>query len=221
MRLTLGDQLKVDDEAISWEDALKLKRSGGAGVVTTNASRHLYIKLWKPRGVECTGNTSVKNNVMSRFGFDLLRPRVFTVGRLDKDSSGLLLLTSDGEWANKIQNKSNGIIKRYEILTSRAISDSDIDVLRNGVDIWLEKRDSKGDMQNYLFTTHSCKVERFNYPNYKDRALVIELIEGKNRQIRKMIECIGSAVEVLHRTQVGDIDLSGLRVGGDWAYIEF
>jgi 23S rRNA pseudouridine2604 synthase len=171
MRLSLGDELRVDDKTIYWEEVLKSKSEvvANGGAIGDVSAKHLYIKLWKPRGVECTANISVKNNVMSRFGFDLLRPRVFTVGRLDKDSSGLLLLTSDGDWANKIQNKSSGIIKRYEILTSSAISDSMIDVLRNGVDIRLEKRNSGGDIKKYLFTTLPCKVERLDIPDYKDR----------------------------------------------------
>lgn len=157
-----------------------------------------YYIMNKPKGYVCT----VKDEKGRKTVMDLLPPnirRVVPVGRLDYDSEGLLLFTNDGELTFKLTHPKNEIPKTYLVKTERPVSDKDINLLRQGVVIDGVK-------------TKKCSV-KFIESTKTGAKLHITITEGRNRQIRKMIEAIGNNVELLKRIKIGDLTLSGLDRG--------
>lgn len=155
-------------------------------------ARELYLAYHKPRGVEVTHSDDVKNNLPRALG---LREHVFAVGRLDKDSSGLLLVTNDGSIVNKILKPAEEHEKEYLVHVRRPMSTAFLEKLQEGVKI--DKR-----------KTRPAKVERQN-----KNAFRITLTEGRNRQIRKMVESLGNEVTSLKRMRVMNIKLGHLKPG--------
>ncbi len=153
----------------------------------------LYIMLNKPRGYVTTSK--------EQFGrpsvLDLLdvKQRVFAVGRLDMDSEGLLLLTNDGDFANKIIHPTKHISKTYEVVLKKEIADENIEKLKQGVDIG-----------GYI--TRPSIVEKVDNKN-----IIITIYEGKNRQVRKMCESVGNKVVNLKRIEIGSLKLGELKNG--------
>nr|MBO4517791.1 rRNA pseudouridine synthase [Clostridia bacterium] len=157
-----------------------------------------YYIMNKPKGYVCT----VKDDKGRKTVMDLLPPnitRVFPVGRLDYDSEGLLILTNDGELTFKLTHPKNEVPKTYLVKTERPVSDTDINALRQGVFIDGVK-------------TKKCSVQ-FVEKTKTGSKLRITITEGKNRQIRKMIETLGNSVDFLKRIKIGDLTLSGLNRG--------
>ncbi|WP_311136784.1 pseudouridine synthase [Hymenobacter cellulosilyticus] len=141
-----------------------------------------------------TTETSVKDNIIRYIKHS---ERIFPIGRLDKDSQGLILLTSNGDIVNKILRAGNRHEKEYIVMVDKPIRDEFIEGMRNGVPIM-------GIM------TQKCEVQKET--NYIFR---ITLIQGMNRQIRRMCEHFGYEVVQLERIRVMNITLKGLGVG-DW-----
>ena len=157
-----------------------------------------YYIMNKPKGYVCT----VKDDRGRKTVMDLLPPnikRVFPVGRLDYDSEGLLILTNDGELTYKLTHPKNEVPKTYLVKTEKPVSDKDITALRQGVIIDGVK-------------TKKCSVQ-FVEATKTGSKLHITITEGRNRQIRKMIESLGNNVEFLKRIKIGDLTLSGLNRG--------
>lgn len=157
-----------------------------------------YYIMNKPKGYVCT----VKDEKGRKTVMDLLPPnikRVFPVGRLDYDSEGLLILTNDGELTYKLTHPKNEVPKTYLVKTEKPVSDKDINALRQGVYIDGVK-------------TKKCSVN-FVEETKTGSKLHITITEGKNRQIRKMIESLGNNVDFLKRIKIGDLTLSGLNRG--------
>ena len=168
---------------------------------------HVYVMLFKPRGVVCTSSGSESR----RRAIDLVkhpsRARLFPVGRLDVDSSGLLLLTNDGELANRLTHPRYHLAKVYEVTVKGEVSDKDIQRLTKG----LYLADPRG--QTGAKTAHS-RVRLLRRDRNRTR-LHVELREGRNRQVRRMLARVGHPVKRLRRVQVGPLKLKGLRVG-EW-----
>lgn len=210
-RLLVGDSLFVDGEQVSWE-----------AHVNRASSEHVYIKCWKPPGITCTANSSDPDNILSHFKFDALPLRVFTVGRLDKGSSGLILVTSDGDMMNKLLGKQHAQIeKKYVVSTAEIISKTVIQAIREGVviDLPIQTQGSPttaaGVDEYYEYKTLPCRVKRL----MRSQSIVeITLVEGKNRQIRKIFEKFGLTIEHLHRIGFASITLDSLRES-TWAYL--
>ncbi|MBP5466652.1 MAG: rRNA pseudouridine synthase [Clostridia bacterium] len=157
-----------------------------------------YYIMNKPKGYVCT----VKDDRGRKTVMDLLPPnirRVFPVGRLDYDSEGLLILTNDGELTYKLTHPKNEVPKTYLVKTEKPVSDTDINALRQGVQIDGVR-------------TKKCAV-RFVEATETGSKLHITITEGRNRQIRKMIESLGNNVVFLKRIKIGDLSLSGLNRG--------
>lgn len=157
-----------------------------------------YYIMNKPKGYVCT----VKDDRNRKTVMDLLPEnvkRVVPVGRLDYDSEGLLLFTNDGELTFKLTHPKNEIPKTYLVRTEKPVSEKDINALRQGVIIDGVK-------------TKKCNV-RFIESTKTGSKLHITITEGKNRQIRKMIEAIGNNVDFLKRIKIGDLTLTGLNRG--------
>jgi len=172
-----------------------------------------YVKYWKPRGVTCTTDRRVDRNIVEPFDSHF-EQRVFPVGRLDKDSTGLILLTSDGRLAEALLRPRSAKTKVYEVDLDRRPSDEDLRALRSGVVITtVAQRKRKKPL---TAATRPCDVERRRSSN----GLVFTLTEGRNRQIRRMCDARGLHVRTLHRTAFAGITLAGLRQPGDWALLD-
>ncbi len=168
--------------------------------------RHLYVMLYKPRGVVTT-NADPQGR---RRAIDLVnhpsRARLFPVGRLDMDSSGLLLLTNDGELANRLAHPRYHLPKFYEVTVRGAVEAEALEKLQRG--LYLPERSGDGGR------TAPSRIRVLRRDRERTR-LVMELREGRNREIRRMMAKVGHPVKRLRRVQVGPLRLRGLRVG-EW-----
>jgi 23S rRNA pseudouridine2604 synthase len=154
----------------------------------------VYIALNKPVGITCTTEAHVEDNII-----DLVkhRERIFPIGRLDKDSEGLILLTNDGDIVNEILRSENEHEKEYIVWVNRPITDLTLSMLAGGVKIM-------GEM------TKRCRVERID-----GRSFRVVLTQGLNRQIRRMCSALGYRVQRLRRVRIMNIELGTLRTG-EW-----
>lgn len=165
-----GDIVKVDGKQIS-----NVKKA------------HTYLALNKPTGIVCTTDTRVeKNNIIDFINYP---KRIFPIGRLDKDSEGLILLTDDGDIVNKILRASNNHEKEYIVKVDKPISQTFINRMSNGVPI-------------LGVVTKKCKVEKLSTESFK-----IILTQGLNRQIRRMCSYLNYEVVSLRRTRIMNIKL--------------
>ncbi|MDC7993975.1 23S rRNA pseudouridine(2604) synthase RluF [Altibacter sp. HG106] len=152
----------------------------------------VYIMLNKPVGITCTTDRRVKGNVVD---FMKHEERIFHVGRLDKPSEGLLLMTNDGDIVNKILRAGNEHDKEYIVTVDRPITPDFIERMSNGIPI--------------LDTiTKKCEVEQLSRFVFR-----IVLVQGLNRQIRRMCEYLGYEVERLKRVRIMNLELGTLPVG--------
>ena len=162
------------------------------GKPLTGESERVYILLNKPRGIVCTADPREPMNVVDYLGFPR---RIFPVGRLDKDSEGLLLLTSDGEIVNRILRAAGGHEKEYEVQIDRPVTPEFVRRMSEGVPI--------------LDTvTLPCRVRRTG-----ERSFNIILVQGLNRQIRRMCEALGANVTHLRRIRIMNLRLGKLQPG--------
>ena len=159
--------------------------------------RYVYYKFNKPKGYIC----SAKDEKGRKTIYDLVKVdnRIFSVGRLDYNSEGLLLLTNDGDFANKLTHPTNHIDKEYVVTIEGEITEGELAVLRAGV-VESGKR------------MPSAKVKLLGYQNKLSRLSVI-IDEGQNRQIRRMFEAIGKNIVLLKRVAIGGLRLGGLERG--------
>ena len=170
--------------------------------IISEVREHIYIKLYKPEGYV----TTVKDQFNRKTVLDLIdiKDRIYPIGRLDYSTSGLLLLTNDGDLANKLIHPRYHIFKTYIAETEGRISDESIKNLKTGVMIDSGK-------------TAPAKVKLLKYMNNKS-LVQISIYEGKNRQVRKMLESVGHSVRSLKRVSFGEINLDDLTVGS-WKYL--
>lgn len=177
---TLGDRVMPEDEILV------------DGELITGNENLVYIALNKPVGITCTTDRRVEGNVVDFIGHD---ERIFHIGRLDKPSEGLLLMTNDGDIVNKILRAGNRHEKEYIVRVDRPITGEFLKRMRSGVPI--------------LDTiTKKCVVERLSRNTFK-----IILVQGLNRQIRRMCEYLGYEVIALKRERIMNISLGDLPVG--------
>lgn len=154
--------------------------------------KHVYIALNKPMGIECTTNNRVKENIID---FVNHPKRIFPIGRLDKDSEGLILLTNDGDIVNRILRAENYHEKEYIVRVNKPITPLLLESMANGVKI--------------LGTvTRPCDIYPIN-----DKTMGIILTQGLNRQIRRMCEALGYKVIYLKRIRIMNIRLGHLKTG--------
>ncbi len=154
----------------------------------------LYIKYHKPVGVTTTSESHVPRNIIAEIGHP---ERIFPIGRLDKDSSGLILLTNDGDIVNEILRAEFGHEREYLVQVDRPFDQSFLDRMSRGVVILGS-------------ATKPCRTMRVARDQFR-----IVLTEGRNRQIRRMCQALGYRVSKLHRTRIMHISVKGLGVG-EW-----
>ena len=154
----------------------------------------VYIALNKPVGITCTTEKKVKGNIVD---FVNHKKRIFPIGRLDKDSQGLILLTNDGDVVNKILRAGNNHEKEYIVTVDKPIDEKFIKSMSSGVKI--------------LGTiTKKCIVTKENKNTFR-----IILTQGMNRQIRRMCEALGYNVVKLNRIRIMNINIERLKIG-EW-----
>lgn len=180
----IGDQVHVGDRVVV----------SGVALEPRKGDEIIFIALNKPVGIESTTEESVHNNIVR---FVNHSKRIFPIGRLDKDSQGLIFLTNNGDLVNKILRAGNHHEKEYIVTVNKPLSQTVISSMANGVPIL-------GIM------TKKCKVELISPNTFR-----IILIQGLNRQIRRMCEHFGYEVIKLERTRIMNIGLKGLPIG-DW-----
>lgn len=152
----------------------------------------VYIALNKPVGITCTTEKKVRGNIVDFVNHE---KRIFPIGRLDKDSQGLILLTNDGDIVNKILRAGNNHEKEYIVTVDKPIDNKFINDMSSGVRI--------------LGTiTKKCIVKKIN-----ERTFKIILTQGMNRQIRRMCEALGYNVTKLNRIRIMNIKLGNLKMG--------
>ncbi|MCM1438026.1 MAG: rRNA pseudouridine synthase [Roseburia sp.] len=176
---------------------------GDGDAVTVNGSpvsvkKNEYYLLNKPKGYIC----SVKDEKGRKTVLDLMPQgigRIYPVGRLDYDSEGLIILTTDGELAQHLTHPSNEVPKTYLVKIEGTITEAGLNPIRSGVDIG-----------GYM--TGKCKAHIVE-TNKEYTKIHVTITEGKNREIRKMFEAIGKNVTLLKRIKIGELNLRGLDRG--------
>lgn len=185
----LGDKVTAEDKVF-----LKGKR------IVMPKTKFRYIMLNKPRGFITTMNDDRGRKCVAQLVSNV-GERVYPIGRLDKDSEGMLVFTNDGEFANKVMHPRNGVYKIYRVTVRPTIDEEQLIKLETGVEI-----DGKKTAPAIVHVVHK-----------EQGRVVLEMIlhEGKNREIRKMCEAVGLEVARLKRTQIGGVKM-GMLKQGDW-----
>ena len=175
-KVSKGQIVKVNGKLISKEEDL------------------VYIVLNKPVGITCTTEHKVKGNIVD---FVNHKKRIFPIGRLDKDSQGLILMTNDGDIVNKILRAGNNHEKEYIVTVNKPINEEFVRRMSNGIKILGQ-------------VTKKCYVKKEGNNTFR-----IILTQGLNRQIRRMCEALGYEVVKLKRIRIMNINLGELRMG-EW-----
>ncbi|KFL37764.1 pseudouridine synthase [Arenimonas donghaensis] len=175
-----GDEVQIDGQVLKPREARPGKR------------RHAYIALYKPVGITCTTDTSVKGNIVDFVGH---QDRIFPIGRLDKDSEGLILLTSNGDIVNRILRAEEKKEKEYLVGVNQAVTDDFLRGMARGVRIH----------NQMTLPCRTRKIARYGFS--------IVLTQGLNRQIRLMAAAFGYRVNQLRRIRIANVKLGELRPG--------
>ncbi len=191
-RVTINDELALPGARVYTGDKVAIDGEP----VKSSTRRAIYIAFNKPVGVTSTTDLKDKTNIISFINHP---KRIFPVGRLDKDSDGLIILTNDGDIVNKILRASNHHEKEYIVTVDKAITPEFVTKMSNGIPI-------------LGTTTRPCHVRQ-----EAGRRFRIVLTQGLNRQIRRMCEYLGYKVMTLTRVRVMNIQLGKLPVG-HWRY---
>lgn len=171
-----GDEVRVDNRVVG----------------ARRKKKKIYICLNKPAGITCTTEHGVRDNIVDFIGH---QERIFPIGRLDKESEGLILLTNNGDIVNEILRSENNHEKEYLVTVDKPVTDAFVAGMSGGVRI-LDAR------------TKPCKVSRIGKYEFR-----IILTQGLNRQIRRMCEVFGYEVRRLQRVRIINIRLGHLKVG--------
>lgn len=180
----LGDQVELSDKVFADDKLIKIVK------------KKVYLAYNKPVGVITTTDKGAKDNIISRIEYSA---RVYPIGRLDVNTSGLILLTNDGEIVNKILKGKNKVEKEYEVTVNKKISKEFLAGLEKGVVLDGHK----------TLPARSKKIS--------DRKFRIVIVEGKNRQVRRMVSKLGMEAVKLKRIRIGGLTLDNLNISeGDY-----
>lgn len=171
-----GDEVRVDNRVVG----------------ARRKKKKIYICLNKPVGITCTTERGVRDNIVDFIGHE---ERIFPIGRLDKESEGLILLTNNGDIVNEILRSENNHEKEYLVTVDKPVTEAFVAAMSGGVRIL----DTK---------TKPCKIRRLGKYEFS-----IILTQGLNRQIRRMCEVFGYEVKRLQRVRIINIRLGNLKVG--------
>lgn len=160
--------------------------------IVQKGKKLIYVALYKPRGIECTLNENIEQNLATIIDFN---EKLFPVGRLDKESEGLLILTNDGYYFNKTINPASRVEKEYIVTVNKPITYEFITDMSRGVEVLGQ-------------ITLPCKTEKIDDFTFK-----IILVQGLNRQIRRMCYKLNFMVQSLIRVRIGNIEIENLQPG--------
>jgi 23S rRNA pseudouridine2604 synthase len=178
-RVADGDEIRVDGELVGAK------------------KEQIYIALNKPVGITCTTESHIEDNIIDLIGHT---ERIFPIGRLDKDSEGLILLTNNGDIVNDILRSENNHEKEYIVTADRPITELSLQMMAGGVKIMGE-------------LTKPCKVSRIDQLTFR-----MTLTQGLNRQIRRMCSALGYKAQRLQRVRIMNIHLGTLNPG-EWRHL--
>lgn len=188
-KITINDRIAILGDEVSKKDIVKCENT-----VIKRKSNDVILLFNKPKGIVCTSEKREKNNIIDYINYPV---RIFNVGRLDRDSHGLILLTNMGELSNKVLKARNYHEKEYIVTVDKKITDGFLKCLREG--IYLK------DLET---TTRPCKVWKT-----KDKEFHIILTQGLNRQIRRMCKACHYKVTDLFRIRIMNLDIRGIKEG--------
>ncbi|MDA8693274.1 pseudouridine synthase [Saprospiraceae bacterium] len=179
-----GNRVSFDDDVtVDFEAVVKKKKK---------KKKNIYLVVNKADGIVCTTDHKEKDNIVDYVNYP---KRIFPIGRLDKNSTGLILMTNDGDIVNKILREENNHEKEYVVSTNKPITGEFIEGMSNGVRIMGTR-------------TKKCKVRRLGKNSFS-----ITLTQGLNRQIRRMCNAFDYKVVTLHRVRIMNITLGKLKLG--------
>lgn len=173
------------------------------GLLISQQVEAVYIMLNKPSGIICTASPDIAHNIIDFVSYP---ERIFPVGRLDKETEGLILLTNDGSVVNELMKEENNHEKEYIVTVDKPITDAFIEDLSNGVDIYNPRK------KDYS-RTNPCPVIQLDAYTFR-----IILSQGLNRQIRRMCRRFQYTVMHLQRVRISHIELGSLE-RGQWRYL--
>ena len=196
------DGVVVDDERAEFEtDGLSFILFDETWVYR----EHVYIALNKPSGTECSRRPSHHPSVMTLLPDEFREREVQAIGRLDHDTTGLLLLTDDGAFNHRMSSPKHHVPKRYLATTAEPVSATLIDALRKGVQLH--------DEPEPLFAIECVQVS--------EHQLEIVLAQGKYHQVKRMLAAAGNHCAGLQRISIGQLSLASLELAeGEWCYLE-
>lgn len=188
----------VTDLGVKVDPAVQRVEIDGV-LLKAEGERHRYYLLNKPAGVVCTND----ERELRRRAIDLItdrrKGRIYTVGRLDEETTGLVILTNDGDFAYRISHPRHGVAKTYQVVVAGRIPDEDVRQLRAGVRLAEFKTD----------------FARVSVVKRSERQSVVRVVlgEGRNREVRRAFARLGLRVKGLRRTNIGPVDERGLKPG--------
>ena len=186
-RIMVNDKLPVMGQKVTSKDIVKVDNK-----IVSREEEQIVIAFNKPVGVECTTDKENPDNIVDFIGYE---KRIYPIGRLDKNSQGLILLTNDGSFVNNILKASNYHEKEYIVTVDKPVSEDFVEKMSKGVKI-LDQ------------VTRPCIVKRNGKHTFS-----IVLTQGLNRQIRRMCQTLGYNVQKLKRIRIMDIELGNLPIG--------
>lgn len=192
-KVMINNKVALVGQTVEAGDVVKVN-----GRKITPKKDNVYIALNKPVGITCTTERHIKGNIIDYINYP---ERIFPVGRLDKPSEGLIILTSDGTIVNKILRSENNHEKEYVVTVNKNITNKFIEDMQNGVKIF-------NPVNNKYVVTKKCRVTKVNNRTFK-----IVLSQGLNRQIRRMCDEFGYDVLKLQRVRIMDLTLKGIAPG--------
>ena len=200
-RAYVGDRVFSGDTVYVRNEPVKRKKP-----------RKVYYAFNKPKGIVCTADRSCPDNIVDYLSFE---DRITYAGRLDKDSSGLLILTNDGGLADDMMRASGAHEKEYLVTVDKVITPSFVDEMSSGVRICLDDQETlrrqkkkTGEARPKYVKTRPCRIRPVTEKKFR-----IVLTQGYNRQIRRMCRALGYEVTSLVRTRVMNVSLGELKAG--------
>ncbi|MBU5352229.1 pseudouridine synthase [Paenibacillus barcinonensis] len=194
-RITINGKVCVKGDTVQSGDVVLMD---GESIPQRNPEA-VYILLNKPVGIVCTAAEHVEGNIIQYVNYPA---RIFAVGRLDKASEGLILMTNDGDIVNKMMRSEHNHEKEYIVTVDKPVSDSFIQQMSAGVEI-------------LNVVTKPCEVQRQN-----EKVFRIILTQGLNLQIRRMCKALGYRVLKLERVRIMNITLDDQLKRGEWRHLQ-
>jgi 23S rRNA pseudouridine2604 synthase len=186
-KVTVNHETAVMGQKVTLKDIVKVN-----GQLVTREEEQIVIAFNKPVGIECTTDAGNPDNIVDYIGYS---KRIYPIGRLDKNSQGLILLTNDGTLVNHILKAANYHEKEYVVTVDKPIDNEFVLKMSSGVEILNQ-------------VTRPCKVTKVNKHTFQ-----IILTQGLNRQIRRMCESLGYKVQKLKRIRIMNVHLGSLPMG--------